>query len=329
MDKRLKNNITSAYWEAAQHLYPQHTKRKVIAYVESYEDVAFWRSLLGTLENEKRQFQIMLPNANALSKGKKMALLSALKNTSFGTNMIACVDSDYDYLMQHSSPFSHKMNSETYIFQTYTYAIENYHCYADTLHEVCVQATLNDRVLVDFPLFFRQYSKVIYPLFIWNIYFYRHRKEYEFSLTDFNNCTGLSDVDIDRLPLAIDYVKRNVEYKLNYLSRNYPRYESELPNLSKELEALGVQPENTYLFIQGHHLMDNVVTKLLFPVCVRLRREREHEIKRLARNEEQFNNELQCYHNSICSLEMALHRNMNFHDVFLYKKLIDKLNRSL
>ena len=33
--------------------------------------------------------------------------------------------------------------------------------------------------------------------------------------------------------------------------------------------------------MQGHHVMDNVVMKLLIPVCTVLRREREQEIKRL------------------------------------------------
>ena len=37
---------------------------------------------------------------------------------------------------------------------TYAYAIENYQCYAEALHEVCVMATLNDHPLVDFVAFY-------------------------------------------------------------------------------------------------------------------------------------------------------------------------------
>lgn len=52
--------------------------------------------------------------------------------------------------------------------------------------------------------------------------------------------------------------------------------------LGTDLRELGLFPENTYLYMQGHHVMDNVVMKLLIPVCTVLRREREQEIKRLA-----------------------------------------------
>ena len=68
-------------------------------------------------------------------------------------------------------------------------------------------------------------------------------------------------------------------------------------------------PETTYLYMQGHHVMDNVVMKLLIPVCTALRREREQEIKRLAEHNEQFRNELTCYQNSQVNVEIMLKKN--------------------
>ena len=44
------------------------------------------------------------------------------------------------------------------------------------------------------------------------------------------------------------------------------------------------------MFIQGHHIMDSVVMRLLVPVCNVLRRERETEIKELAEHNMQFHN---------------------------------------
>lgn len=46
-----------------------------MAYVESYDDIAFWRTLLAEFENEERYFQVMLPSATSLAKGKKMVLM--------------------------------------------------------------------------------------------------------------------------------------------------------------------------------------------------------------------------------------------------------------
>ena len=81
-----------------------------------------------------------------------------------GENMIACVDSDYDYLLQGRTQTSRYIINSPYVLQTYAYAIENYHCYAEGLHEACVTATLNDHKLIDFPAFMKLYSEIAYPL---------------------------------------------------------------------------------------------------------------------------------------------------------------------
>ena len=44
--KRLTSNLSSAYIEAANRLRPKTKKRKIVAYVESYDDIFFWRSVM-------------------------------------------------------------------------------------------------------------------------------------------------------------------------------------------------------------------------------------------------------------------------------------------
>lgn len=39
MSKRLRDNISSAYFEAANRLNSKSARRKIVAYVESYDDV--------------------------------------------------------------------------------------------------------------------------------------------------------------------------------------------------------------------------------------------------------------------------------------------------
>ena len=46
---------------AANALRSEKSRRKIIAYVESYDDVLFWRTVLRRFENEKQFFEIMLP----------------------------------------------------------------------------------------------------------------------------------------------------------------------------------------------------------------------------------------------------------------------------
>ena len=54
--------LSSLYIGAANKLKPKCSRRKIIAYVESYGDISFWRTLLGEYENETRYFEVMLPS---------------------------------------------------------------------------------------------------------------------------------------------------------------------------------------------------------------------------------------------------------------------------
>ena len=64
MAKRLTDNINSLYFEAANRMTSKKARRKIVAYVESYDDVFFWRSVLSKFEDETRYFDIMLPSRN-------------------------------------------------------------------------------------------------------------------------------------------------------------------------------------------------------------------------------------------------------------------------
>ena len=71
--------------------------------------------------------------------------------------------------------------------------------------------------------------------------------------------------------------------------------------------------------------MDNVVMKLLTPVCTILRREREEEIKRLATSEEQYRNELTSYQNSQINVEVMLRKNRAYKSLYLHQWLREDL----
>ena len=124
--------IDSAYIHAANILHGKKQRKRIVAYVESYDDVFFWRSVLSDFENEKLYFEVMLPTRNNLSKGKKKAIMQMLSDGG-GRYLIACVDADYDYLMQGRSNSSRDMLKRPHIFHTYAYAIENYQCFIDML----------------------------------------------------------------------------------------------------------------------------------------------------------------------------------------------------
>ena len=164
--KRLKDNISSQYFEAANRMKPKTARKRIVAYVEAYDDVFFWRTVLSRFENSERYFEVLLPTrVGKLERGKKAAMMKLLSD-KVGRNMIACVDADYDYLIQGASEASRHLLNNPYIFHTYAYAIENLQCYSPTLRDVCVAVTLNDRQLFDMEEYLREYSQAIFPLFI-------------------------------------------------------------------------------------------------------------------------------------------------------------------
>jgi hypothetical protein len=251
-----------------------------VAYVESYDDIYFWRTVLSEFENDKRYFEVMLPSKINLTRGKKSVLMNFLEGEPLGKDMIACVDADYDYLMAGATPSSKSILENPYVFHTYVYAIENFQCYAPSLHNVCVSVTLNDHRIFDFREYFRQFSEAIFPLFVWSIMLYRNGNYTKFTITDFNRIADPGGLNISNPATSIANVKRKVFTKINELQRTYPDAKAEYLATKESVKALGVTPQTTYLYIQGHHLFDTIASPMLSKVCNVLRQERQNEISR-------------------------------------------------
>lgn len=332
MAKRLQEHLNSNYVELAQKLRPKNAVRKVVAYVESYDDVFFWRSILQDFETERLRFEVMLPSRQALSKGKKAALMNRL-GPSLGDFMIACVDADYDYLMQGATPISKTLLSSPFILHTYTYAIENYQCYAPALHTICVMSTLNDRCIISFEDFMEQYSNIIWPLFVWSIWTHKNGQANSYSITSFAQTVTFHDINPYHPENALEQLKTRVNKQVAWLQRKFPKAKDSYPKLKNSLqEELDIHPADTYLYIQGHALMEGVVLPLLCPVCNMLRREREKEISQLAIHSQQKQNELSGYRNSLSPIDLMLRKSVAFKESKPYQKLrsdIEKLTERI
>ena len=137
-------------------------------------------------------------------------------------------------------------------------------------------------------------------------------------MQDFCRVVRLDPVSVPHPEDALEQLRIRVEKKRAWLTRRYPQALPDIEIMKPELERLGVTPDNTYLFIQGHHLKENVVMKLLSPVCVRLRREREMEIRHLACHAQQYRNELTAYHRSLQTIESVLRKNTDYEEAPTY-----------
>ena len=244
MGKRLKDSISSKYIEAANKLRSKTSRRRIVAYVESYDDVFFWRTVLSKFEDDTRYFEVLLPSNHTLERGKKSAMMRILED-KVGRDMIACVDADYDYLINGATETSQRMINNPYVFHTFAYSIENLQCYAPSLHNVCVAVTLNDHQLIDVEEFMKQYSIAIFPLFVWSIWHYRRPIYTEFTITDFNRIIELGGFNLNQPFAAIANLRHKVGSRIAILQKKNPDAKESYLELKRELiEDYGINPED-------------------------------------------------------------------------------------
>ncbi len=292
---------------------------EVKVYVEGYEDVAFWRSIFDRFANPYLRFEISVPDRGDLPKGKKV-LMHAIPHSS--EEMLLCVDSDFDYLFAGRTEQSRDVLAARFMFHTYAYATENYLCYAPSLHNVCVKATKNDSHIFDFERFMSDYSRTIYPLFIWYAFSAQQASEHLFTLAHFKQSVRINFLDVeDNGRSTIEWLERNVEKRRRMLERHNAKMSEPIRRFEQQMRERGLSPENCYLFMHGHTLMDCVVMVLLNTVCARLR---EMSIARINASEKRgqaLRNEMSNYNNSLRSIRDVLLDNENYTDCPLYRRL--------
>ena len=328
--KRHRRRDLTAYnpTQLPEILPPEDDRHLVHVYVEGYEDVAFWRGIFDHFRNPYLRFEISVPNRDDLPKGKKV-LMSMLNRTE-KESVLLCVDSDFDYLFAGETEQSAKILNADNMFHTYTYATENYLCYAPSLRNVCVKATKNDTRIFDFVRFMEAYSNIIYPLFLWYVHSARNSTESVFTLAEFRAAVRLGYVDIRHNGEGtLAWLQRNVERRRLALERDNPTMCEAVEALGAQLNKCGVERNNCYLFMHGHTLMDNVTMPLLSAVCDKLRQLSVAKINGSKVEGVALKNELQNYTNTLRSIRDVLLDNENYTSCPLYKRLRDDIQEYL
>ncbi len=300
-------------------------QRLIKVFVEGYEDVAFWRGVFDNFTAPDLCFEISVPTRSDLPKGKKI-LLGMIPRSS--EDMILCVDSDFDHLFEGETHQSRQVCSSEFMFHTYTYATENYLCYAPSLHNVCVKATKNDRHIFDFELFMAAYSETIYPLFLWYSYSAMQESEHIFILSEFRNSVRLGYLELeDNGANTLQWLSGVVARKLKQLEKDHPQMVEPIAEFAKMLELKGVTPELTYLYMHGHTLMDCVVMVCLSKVCETLRAMSIDRIAHSSKTGVALENELSNYKNTVRSIRDVLLDNENYTSCPLYRQLQADIER--
>lgn len=300
-------------------------KRLVRVFVEGYEDVAFWRGIFDHFHNPYLRFEISVPTRKDLPKGKKVLLSMAEQANE---ELLLCMDSDFDYLFDDEDEVSRRIVESPYMFHTYTYATENYLCYAPSLHNVCVKAVKNDAHIFDFERFMADYSHTVYPLFLWYAYSASRKTESVLPLVDFKAAVRIGYLDIEQNGAnTIAWLQRNIERRVASLEADNPDMAREIPAFAERIKKKGVEPELTYHFMHGHTLMDNVVMILLEGVCEKLRQMSLSKIICSSKEGVALRNEMSNYTNTLRSIRDVLLDNDNYESSPLYKRLKSDIQR--
>lgn len=303
------DKLNSDYWKASA------LGRYVTVFVENEGDVPFWSRVLRKYAPDHLKFKVNPSSRNNLGRGKS----ELLKNKDgVGDFMLLCVDSDYDYLLQDTTADSQAINNSPYILQTYTYSVENYKCFADSLPDLCIQASLNDEPLFDFIEFLRAYSQVMFELFLYMVYCRKIGDLTAITIDEFPGLLGIQGkINIaHNAHTTLKECQTNVAAKVAALKAIYP--DIELSSLATELAHLGVKPAYTYLFLHGHTVYANLVLPLLKSVVTVLRANKQAEFAKHAQHEHALLlQKQQEYANQILDIETLLAANTDYDACFL------------
>ena len=188
--------------------------------------------------------------------------------------------------------------------------------------EIMLQQTRIEAARGYFERFMAEYSQIIYPLFLWFAFSALKHSEWTFTLIDFRSSVKLNYLDLENNgENTLAWLRRQVDKRLSHLSGANESWIREISEFASTLHDKGVRPDNVYLFMQGHTLMDNVVIVMLHAVCERLRQMTNDKIAASSRRGVVMRNELSNYNNTLRNVREILLDNENYKECFLYRKL--------
>jgi Protein of unknown function (DUF4435) len=273
--------------------------------VEGKDDVAFWSFVFdrSAFRDKYRIFRSY--NYPKAQSSGKTTLAHFLPHTQ--RDFAICIDSDYDYFLETS------VWKRPFVFQTYTYSIENYYCYVPSLNTVINRAANlpSDTEGVSFDdIFIEKFSKIIYELTIESI---------QQALNE-----GRSEDTRHKLGKDIRLANgQNIDTRLSNLEAHIQNQLQNLPmtdEFRKKLLNKGLRPETAYLFVRGHDVLNSVFVPILKLIQKDMKNIKLNEIKTITNNPLQKASE-KAYRIGIKHVVTCLLENRDFINCFLFEKI--------
>ena len=202
-------------------------KEIILLYVESPEDVRFWRNRLASQDLTCVDVK---PASKIKGSNGKDEIISRIDcgDIVLGIRVLVAIDSDYDYLKGNRS----NLYNSPFLFQTYAYSIESYNYYPGHALEACLNATNTSLT-----------RRENYPI------------EEAFRRWSISNC----DDFIKYIAGDKDAKKRLYSSLAQVEYNGLSHYEEDRSDLfPEELIEKGVRKHNIFLFVNGHKLENRI-----------------------------------------------------------------------
>ncbi len=244
-------------------------KPYLYVYVESEEDVLFWRTFWDSYETYYNIIisPVQIPNRDDDTEcaicGKDYSISLAIKGQlSLSPSSFICVDADYDWLIDTYHAYTEFLRNNKYIITTYWYSIENIQCHPINLHRYFYDLTFAPECKYNFEEIMANTSKLYSELLlICLISLTKKDNQYNLVSGEDSFANDLKAIQFNNGNICqetINFVHEKEKQLQAYKTDNIALYDA----IKDKLNKSGFSPENYYLIMQGHAIADGVVCHL-------------------------------------------------------------------
>lgn len=243
-------------FKAELRLYGAH----VAIHIENKNDEIFWRKVVHHADSNLRVR--FLSGTRSIGGNVTNGCTQCLQYLPFlDSRLWIAIDSDYRYLNEE-----YCVSSMRYVLQTYTYSFENHFCYWQNAQRAAATPSVRPprvepgaEVSFSFKAFFESYSRIVYPLMVWQLYLQGVNPE-AFPKNLFHRMLSLpvgpKALENDGASVLL-LLKERVHKMLAHFRRTYP--DADTTWYEARMNSLGVTHANCYLYVRGHQLYDMLV----------------------------------------------------------------------
>lgn len=223
---------------------------ELVAFLESEEDERFWGFIFDkSIPNKKIAFDSYSKEGK---QGKKAVLKYKTAILNQNAKAMICIDSDFDYIASNDD-----INENPFIFQTYTYSVENYACCAKSLDNLCKTLLINN---FNFEKFLKNYSKIISELLILDIVL-------KDESTEINNFYK-HDINIDTINnngnKFLQNLKDKIDVKTVEIKTNFTINTASVTKIKDKItQDELLNSDFLHLYINGHIIFDLIKNILI------------------------------------------------------------------